>query len=230
MLNSVRIGNKDLYTDFGCILAHVEIGAPTVQTKFVQVPLRNGPLDFTELLTDEVKYNDREIKIDLLYQGKNLIMVQSDIENYLHGQRFEIVFDEDISYFYIGRLEVENYEVTNYGGKIHLKGTCDPFKYSITSSDEDWLWDPFDFEEGYINELGNITITGSKIVVIIGDKKPSYPTVTTNAQMTVTKGTLSVTISTGTTTLYDFPLGEGDNTLTFTGTGTISIKYRGARL
>lgn len=230
MLRSVQIGNKDLYTDFGCILAHVEIGAPTVQTKFVQVPLRNGSLDLTELLTDDVRYEDREIKIDLKYKGDLLMMVQSDIENYLHGQKFNITFDEDASYFYIGRCSLDSYEVTKYGGKIHLKAQCDPFKYMIVSSNEDWLWDPFDFEEGYINEFASVTVSGTKSIVIIADKKPSYPKVTSNAQMNVTYGTTTVTIGVGTTTLYDFELTEGDNTLTFTGNGTISIDYRGARL
>lgn len=230
MLNSVRIGEKDLYTDFNCILAHVSIGAPSVQTKFVDVPLRNGALDLTQVLTDDVKYKDRPITIDLIYRGKDLMMTQSDIANYLHGKRFNIYLDEDASYFYVGRMELTSYEVTNYGGKIHLKGTCNPFKYSVNSSADDWLWDTFDFEEGYINDFQNLTINGTTSVVLIADEKLSYMTITSTAQMDVTYKNKTVRIGTGTTKLYDFELGEGENTITFAGTGTVTIDYRGARL
>lgn len=227
---SVRIGDKDLYTDFGCYLAHVEISAPTVRTRYVDVPLRDGKLDLTELLTDDVKYEDREIKIDLLYKGSNLLMIQSDIANYLHGRRFNIYLDEDASYYYTGRFTSLSYDVTRYGGKIHLKAECDPYKYSLISSNEDWLWDPFDFEEGYINELKNIVVSTSTTVVLIADSHPTYAKITTDAQMNVTYGTKTVTVGAGTTTLYDFEFTEGENTLTITGTGTVTIDYRGARL
>lgn len=229
MLNSVRIGEKDLYTDFGCILMHVEIGTPSVKTKYVDVPLRDGKLDFTELLTGNVRYSNRPIKIDLKYIGTNLLMVQSDISNYLHGKQFNINFDEDASYFYVGRLALDGYEVKNYGGIIHLSADCDPFKYALNSSLDDWLWDSFDFEEGYINEFSNIPVNVSKTIMIIADKK-GYAKVTSNAQFNVTYKDTTVTIGVGTTTLYDFEFEEGENTLTFQGTGTISIDYRGGRL
>lgn len=229
MLNSVRIGEKDLYTDFDCILAHVSISAPTVRSKLVDVPLRNGKLDLTELLTDDVRYEDRDIKIDLKYIGEGVMHKQSEIANYLHGQRMQINFDEDANYFYIGRFTGFTYDVTNYGGKIHLTGTCDPFKYTIQSSLDDWLWDPFDFEEGYINELSNIVVNGTKSITLIADKK-GYAKVISNAQMSVTYKNKTVVIGVGTTTLYDFEFEEGDNVLTFTGSGTISIDYRGGKL
>ena len=230
MLNSVRIGEKDLYTDFDCILAHVSISAPTVRSKFVDVPLRNGKLDLTELLTDDVRYEDRDIKIDLKYIGESVMHKQSEIANYLHGQRMQINFDEDESYFYIGRFTGFTYDVTNYGGKIHLTGTCDPFKYTLISSLDDWLWDPFDFEEGYINELSNIVVNGSKTITLIADEKISYATIISDSQMDVTYDNVTVRVGVGTTTLYDFEFKQGDNVITLTGNGTVSIDYRGARL
>jgi hypothetical protein len=157
-------------------------------------------------------------------------MVYSDLQNFIHGKRFNVIFDEDASFFYVGRFEVAGYEVTNYGGKINLKGTCDPFKYSTVSSNEDWLWDPFDFEEGYINELSNLEIDGTKTIVLIGDEKVSYATVTTDSQMDITYNNVTVRVGVGTTTLYDFEFKQGDNEITITGQGTITIDYRGAKL
>ncbi len=229
MLNSVKFNDTDLYEEFDCILAHLEIGVPSVQTKFVSVPLRNGSLDLSEILTDDVKYGDRPINIRLLYQGNNLLMVYSDLQNFIHGKRFNVIFDEDANFFYVGRFEVAGYEVTNYGGKINLKGTCDPFKYAIVSSNEDWLWDTFDFEEGYINEFSNISVNGTKSITLIADAR-GYAKITSTATMNVTYKNKTVTIPVGTTTMYDFEFTEGDNVLTFQGVGTVSIDYRGGRL
>lgn len=230
MFNSVRIGDVDLYDEYGCILKHVEIGAPTVQTKYVSVPLKNGDLDFTQLLTKKVKYGDRTLKIDLKYIGEDLMKVQSDIANYLHGQLMQINLDEDPFYFYLGRVALAQppYEVTNYGGLIHLTAKCDPFKY--TYSDNDWLWDPFDFENGYINEFINVVVEGTKSITIIGDAADVYPIITSDSQMDVTYKNKTVTILSGTTTMYDFQLEEGENVLTFTGNGRVTIEYRGGRL
>lgn len=229
MLNSVRLNDVDLYQKYNCILAHLEIGVPSVQSKFIAVPLRNGSLDFTEFLTDDVKYGDRPVNFKLIYAGKDIVRVCSDLQNLMHGKRCIAVFDEDASYYYEGRFEVDGYEVTKYGGRITISGTCTPFKYSVVSSVEDWLWDDFDFEEGYINELKNIAVNGTKKVTLIADAK-GYAKITTTAQMTVEYQNTSVVIPVGTTTMYDFEFTEGENVLNFSGNGTISIDYRGGRL
>lgn len=230
MLNSVKLDGVDMFERFGCYLAHIDISAPTVQTKFVSVPLRNGALDLTQLLTDKIKYNDRTVLIRLLYKGDMYSMIYSDIVNFCHGKRMEIRFDEDFSYFYVGRISVEKYNNKNYGGLIELKATCNPFKYSVSSSNEDWLWDPFDFEEGYINELSDIVVNGTKEVSLIADSEMGYAEVESNAQMTATYKNKTVVIGVGKTVLYDFEIEGGENIITFTGNGMISIGYRGGRL
>lgn len=230
MLNSVRIGDKDLYTDFGCILAHVEIGVPSAQTKYIEIPLRNGKLDLTELLADDVKYDSRPIKITLLYEGESVMNKASEIENYLHGKKFNINFDEDVNYFYIGRVEVANYTITKYGGKINLTAECDPFKYNVISSLDDWLWDTFDFEEGYINDMSNIVVDGTNKVTLIAEDKSSYASIISDAQMDVTYNGVTVRVGAGTTKLYDFEFEQGENEITLTGNGMVSIDYRGAKL
>lgn len=229
MFYSVSIGGKDMLSEFGCYRAHVYISVPSVQTKFLSVPLRNGRIDLTEYLTGDVKYDDRKIKIELLYKGKNYNAVYSDISNYLHGKRMEIVFDDDPFYFYVGRCEVGDFAKENYGGTIEIEAQCDPYKYAVQSSSEDWLWDSFDFEEGYINEMSNIVVSGTKSVTLITDAK-GYAKITTTAAMSVNYKNKTVNIPVGTTTMYDFEFTEGNNVLTFSGNGTVTIDYRGERL
>ena len=230
-MNTVRFGDKDVI-EYGCYLAHYEISAPSVQTKYIKIPLRNGALDLTELLTDEPKYDNRKITVQLLYLGDYIENTASNIENYLHGQRFNIEFDDEASYFYAGRCSVKGYSKRKKGGggTITIEVDADPFKYSVVSSDDDWLWDPFDFEEGYINELKNIVVSGSRTVSLIADAKPTYATITTNAQMNVTYKNKTVTVAIGSTVLYDFEFAQGENTIVLTGNGTVTISYRGGRL
>lgn len=229
MLNSVKFNDIDLYTQYGCVLAHLEIGVPKAQTKYIQIPLRNGSIDFTEQLTGDVRYEDRPIKIQLMYAGNNLLNVFSALQNFIHGKRFKVVFDEDASYYYEGRFTVADYSVTKYGGLINIEGTCNPFKYLVTSTIEEWLWDPFDFEEGYINELTNIRVNGTTTVTLIAEAK-GYAKITSSATMNVTYDGKTVKIPAGTTTMYDFEFTAGEVELTFTGNGIVSVDYRGGRL
>lgn len=53
-----------------------------------------------------------------------------------------------------------------------LKFECDPYKYELTATDEDWLWDPFDFEEGVIKEYGNQNVDGTLVLTVIGSPMP----------------------------------------------------------
>lgn len=226
----VQINELDMFSEYKCILTDFAIGTPGVQTKYVQIPLRNGSLDLTEYLTGSPKYDDRAIKMKFMYQGFDDFEDKfSDIQNAFHGKKCKITFDRDPAYYYLGRLEVSNFSHMRYGGTFEIEGTCEPFKYQ-TSTGDDWLWDPFDFEEGYINELSNIEIDTEADIVIVADEQLTYATVVSDAQFTVTYKSKSITITSGTTTLYDFEFEPGNNTLHFAGTGTISINYRGARL
>lgn len=227
---SVKLNDLDMYQEFGCALISFVIGTPSAQVKMVQIPLRNGSIDLSEYLTNDIRYNDRVIKMKFMYSGFNDFSIKfSQIQNEFHGKRANIIFDRDAGYFYSGRLSVGSFQNLKYGGTFEIEAQCDPYKYLVTSG-EDWLWDPFDFETGYINSLANIEVDGEKSVVLIADEAPLYPTVISNAQMTVQYAATTVTIPIGRTELYDFNLLPGNNTLTFRGNGIVTIEYRGGRL
>ena len=114
-----------------------------------------------------------------------------------------------------------------------MSGTAEPFKYDLTASDDDWLWDPFNFETGIIRELAGITVSNGKSVTITGGGMPTVPefVVTESASLAVTyNGKSHNMLLPGT---YRFPaikIGADDVTLQFTGSGKLSIRYRGAYL
>lgn len=227
--NNVTLGDYYMQ-DLGLALESKDIGLPSVQTKSVSIPLRDGDLDLTDVLSNRVHYGNRKIKMNLNcvtdYPGEKM----SDVANKLHGQRARIIFDDDLSFFYDGRLDMKSFKENRKGGEYVIEADCKPFKYTILSSADDWLWDPFDFDEDYINELANIVVTTSKAITLIADKQVSYASITTDAQVTVTYGSKSVVCGIGTTTLYDFEFEPGENIITITGNATVTITYRGARL
>ena len=216
--------------DLGLALESKDIGFPSVKTKSVSIPLRDGDLDLTTVLSNRVHYGNRKIKLNMNNVSEIPTEKMSDVANKLHGQKMHIIFDDDTYYFYNGRLNMSSFKENRRGGEYVIEADCDPFKYTVQSSAEDWLWDPFDFEEGYINELKDIVVTTSKTVTLIADEQLSFATITTSAQVTVTYGSKSVVCAAGSTTLYDFEFEPGENIITITGNATITIAYRGARL
>ena len=216
--------------DFGMALESKDIGLPSVQTKYVSIPLADGDLDLTTVLSNRIHYGNRNIRMNFNsvtdYPGKKM----SNVANQLHGQRVHIIFDDDLYYYYDGRLDMSDFKENRKGGEYVIDANCKPFKYTVQTSAEDWLWDTFDFENGYINELMNIVVTTSKEIELIADEQLSYASITTDAQVTVTYDNKSVVCAAGTTTLYDFEFQPGINKILITGNATITITYRGARL
>lgn len=225
----VTFGDKHSFDDFGIYLTSKTINPPEPQTNTISVPFRDGSIDLTESLTNDVKYNDR--KIDMTFSVVHPMEQWSDkvseIENYLHGKRMKVVFDDDANYYYIGRLKVNEWSSQKSIGKLVIECVADPYKYDIQ---DDWLWDSFDFENGYISESENIPVSGSTTVVIVGKRKKTYPTITASSAMSVAYNGATYNLTEGINKLYDMILDEGENTLTFSGSGSVLIEYTGGSL
>lgn len=229
----VMFGEKHSYRDYGLILSEKDMGAPEARTNLVDVPCRDGSIDMTESVTKGIKYKDRTIKLTFYFPAKDKAEwsgKMSELQNALNGQKMSLIFDDDIAYYYTGRLNVNTWESVGNTGKIVIDAVCEPFKYDLTSSAAEWLWDSFDFETGVINESGNIEVNGTATIVIIGRRKRSYPIITVSSEMTVKYNSETVNLKKGENKVYDFILEEGENALTFTGTGTVSVDYIGGSL
>ena len=97
----VLIGEKHTYNDWGLILTQKVISPPVPQLNLVTVPLRDGSLDLTETLTGDVKYNDRKITMHFAVAGPRGKWTSkvSEIQNFLHGQRMKVIFDDDKAFY-----------------------------------------------------------------------------------------------------------------------------------
>lgn len=228
----VTIGEKHSFNDWGLILSSKTISPPVPKTNNVSVPLMDGTIDLTEILTDDIKFEDRNLKFtfSVVDKRKSLAEKISEIENYIHGKRMKIVCDDDPAFYYIGRVSVDNWNSDSRVGKLVVNCTVEPFKYDILSSAVDWEWDIFDFDQGIINETGELIVDGTRTITLICRRKRMFPIFTASAAMTVKFDGVTYNLPAGSNKIYDIFLCEGENELTFTGNGTVSIDYIGGSL
>lgn len=227
----VTIGEKHSYRDWGIILSSKVISPPEAQINKVDVPLRDGSIDLTEALTNDVKYKDRTITLDFTVTDRSTWTAKvSEIQNYLHGKRLKIVFDEDLAFYYIGRVYVNSWETDKAIGKLVIECDVEPFKYDMFSSAVDWEWDIFDFNEGILNETGQLIVDGETTIPLICRRKRMFPIFTASTAMTVEFEGEVFDLIKGEQKLYGIFLHEGINELTFKGNGVVSIDYIGGSL
>ena len=227
----VTIGEKHSFNDWGIILSSKVISPPEPQLNRVNVPLRDGSIDLTESLTDDIKFKDRKITLNFTVMDRATWTAKvSEIENYLHGKQMKIVFDDDLAFYYFGRVSVNKWETNKTIGKLVIEGTVEPFKYDVLSSAVDWEWDIFDFEEGIINETGELIVNGETTISLICRRKRIFPIFTASEPMTVKFDDETFQLAAGKQKLYGIFLCEGVNEFTFNGKGTVAIDYRGGSL
>ena len=227
----VTIGEKHSFNDWGIILSSKVISPPEPQLNKVDVPMRDGSIDLTESLTDDIKFKDRTITLNFTVTDKATWTAKvSEIQNYLHGKQLKIVFDDDLAFYYFGRVSVNKWATDKAIGSLVVECKVEPFKYDVLSSAVDWEWDVFDLEEGIINETGELIVDGETTISLICRRKRMFPIFTASDSMTVKYDDELFNLVAGEQKMYGIFLCEGVNELTFKGNGTVSIDYRGGSL
>lgn len=231
------------WKDWELILAEKpDVNFPAVKTNYIDLPGGNGQIDLTESLTDDVKYKNRTGSFVFTKIGnrENWNNFKSSIANFLHGKKLKIILDEDLSFYYVGRLSINDWKSDKKTGQLTLDYDLDPYKYERTTSAEDWEWDTFNFEMGVIREWTEIPVLPDTNLVLIGCRKPIVPTITVvssdnhGLQMYGRYGRKNTekifVLRDGTYKNPQFVIWEGVNSWENYSTGTITIDYRGASL
>lgn len=233
-MRGVKFGEKHSYTDWNLILITKTVGFPSPKTETEDIPGADGSLDFSEALTGDIHYENRtlEFEFEMIAPIRNWDNKINEITNYLHGRKFKIILDSDPSFYYYGRVSINDFKSNKSTGTITIEADVEPYKYDLCSSTEDWLWDPFNFETGIINELSSIKISGEKDITIIGRRMKVVPTIevkNTNDMKVEFEGN-SYSLQEGKQRILNIEIKEGKNHLKFIGTGEITIDYRGGCL
>ncbi|MGN1097770.1 MAG: hypothetical protein ACI4SS_02615 [Clostridia bacterium] len=152
------------------------INPPSVKTNIIDIPGAYGALDLSEALTGYPLYSNRTGSIEFIVANgyKSWDILYSEIMSYLHGKRLYLILEDDSSYYYEGRFEVNKWKSDKNWSIITIDYDLHPFKRDVFCTADDWLWDRFDFETGVIQELNEVTVKYGKetaVSLIAGDEK-----------------------------------------------------------
>ena len=196
--------------EFKLIPNSVEVESPQPVTYTVEVPGRDGELDFTEALDGRVHYKPRKISMEFYCFGEDgeLPELEQNCINTLHGRKMPIYLDADPEYYYLGRLSVS----WKYGENldtVSIEAECDPYKYKRQET-----VCSYDVEETLAVNLEN---TGWM---------PVSPLIETDSEMQLVFGNTSAVLSPGTQKVPGLVLAKGNTALTVNGTGHIEFTFR----
>lgn len=211
-MKGIQFGNYHSYRDLHLILSEKEIGAPEVKMNTLDVPGGDGELDFTEFF-GEPKYGNVQHRFTFttIQPRADLLTQFSTVKNALHGKKVRIVLDDDPTFFYMGRCEVSSFKDQKGIGTIVITCDCEPYKYM------DALTVVYQKVDGVID------------ISLLNSRKRSVPEVwiETASSLNIIFNTSNVwDLSSGTYTLPELELTEGENIVTVTGTGAIAFTWQ----
>ena len=233
--------NKTYHTlnDWGFALGNNDyIGDPEMETTYISIPGRDALLDASESLSGRRVYKKRALAFNLggVRERRSWDAFISMLRNEVNGRVCHLILDNDTQYFWKGRVYIQGFDRFRKLGSFTLAvPTAEPYKYSVITSADPWLWDPFNFETDMITYIGAITVSGTASVTIPHGYMLTCPEFVVSNK---TSGTFTVTYDGDT---YDisqavnkvpsiFVGGDSDVTLTFTGSAKVQIVYRSGSL
>jgi len=228
------------YTDLGLIITNAcSISEPEIDSEYITVKGRDGKIDITEALAGRTVYKTRHISINFagVVTDRNWDNRISELRNKFEGKKVKIIFDNDIGYFWTGRCELINFTREGKCGRFTFDiPEADPYKYTVQSFEEEWLWDTFDLTDGYVTHSGSYTIDGTETITIPKGKRPVIPIINVsvmNTHLNVKKGTNGrvIYLNAGENEVPQITVnGDAEASLIFNGKATFTIKFRGGSL
>lgn len=205
--------SKHTADDWGLIMSSKMIGTPDPRLVKVDMSDRDGEIDLSEVIRGRVSYKNRALSFSFICTAHQSTWadLRSEIAGFVHGKRLKIVDPDTPNHYYIGRCTLT--EPTYKGAAImflEILGDAHPYRLSNTET-----------------AITKSVSAGGK-VELINDVMPAVPTITVSANMTISFGGFSSSLTSGST--YEIPeitLEHGTNVIDITsGSGTITFTYR----
>lgn len=231
-MNTVTIGTTHMYNDYGLITISRKISPPSPKIIAIDIPGADGQIDLTDALTGEVKFHNRKIEMAFEKIGGSSISYSTyrQISNKFHGQLNKITFSDMPGYYFCGRVAVDDFEAGVSSGQLKMSCDAQPYALELIDSTEPWVWDTFNFDTDTIRGYKDLQVDGTRTVEVYGSRKTVSPEFIVSAPMTVTFEGNVYNLAVGSNRLVNIAVVDGVNKMTFTGTGTVTIKFRGGAL
>ena len=213
------------------------IGMPEQETCYLDVPGSDRVLDYSEALTGRPVFKHRSIEIVLGGKMDRLSWAPfiSKIRMLIQGKLVQVVFDDFPGYYWEGRAEVAEYDRKRELGSFIIRiPRADPYGYSLNdNSDENWLWDPLDFEFGVIDEPVIVELTAQNPRASRSISHGAVPFVAEIFVKSIGPDGLTMTVDgdkyilrPGVNSTAALLVDKKDLVLGFSGTGSLQIIYR----
>ena len=230
---------------------------PMQKTMMVDVPGSNGSLDLSNSLTKYPVFQNRQgqIKFAVLndYPEYDWLTIYTKMMKFLQGNPIKMIMEDDTKYFYEGSFWVDDWDSRNDGtwSEVTLGYDVKPYRRSIRTSIDDWLWDPFNFETDMVTDTAfnairiDSTDWTEKDFTGLIDMMPVVPELTVTIDDGATLEAqlynsdlglnwIDIPVPQGTTTNYRCVLSEATPEsvikMRFKGHGQVTIKFRSGRL
>lgn len=211
-MKGITFGELHSYDDLQLILNSKEIGSPEVKTRIIEVEGADSSLDFTEFF-GEAKFENvkHKFQFSTIVPQSQFLSLFSAVKNALHGKKLRIILDGDPQFFYIGRIHVSSFTNEKSVGIISIECDCEPYKYSLQPT------------------IVSVAVDGTSNITLLNSRRRVVPEVQIE-----TAGSLRIEylgsniwdLGSGSFTLPELELVEGENIVTVTGTGTITFTYQ----
>lgn len=208
-MRGILFGNVHSWNDLKMILSGKDMGAPAVKSVSLDISGADGVLDLTDFF-GEPKYENVTHKFEFhtIIPYREMMTQYSTIKNAIHGKKMRIILDDDPLFYWMGRCHVSAFQSEKGIGTVTVECDCEPYKYKLTKT------------------VYSQAVNGTDIIVLTNGRKRAVPLITTTAPMTIEYGGGSFTNSAGTYIIPELELTHGANTVTVTGTGTISFEWQ----
>lgn len=234
MYHSITFGEKNTWDDWHLIpRTRPVFNPPAVKTRFVEIPGGDGSLDLTTALPGRASFQNRTGSFEFIAENgfRDWSALYSEIMAYLGGKRMKAILEDDPQYYYEGRFRLNEWKSEENWSSIVIEYEVGPYKKNLISAGDDWLWDTFNFETDVIRSYENLPVNDSLEVVIIGDDMPVSPIIIASAEgMSVVFEGQTYSLQKGSNYIPELTIQDGENTMVFSGEGTVTIKCERGRL
>jgi len=206
----VTINGTNLDTTYGLGLTEYSVGTPTPLLNLIAVPGRPGKLDATLALNGKVNYTTRPVTAEFHVRNNPYPDFHTLLSNLLalfNGTESKVVFSTDPDWYYKGRFTIDADKTNEVSSTIVIK--CD---------------DAFPYKLEEYTQTGTLS-GGTGTLFCVGKDYNGTVTINVSAAMSLTFGGNTYQLASGNNVIREIHIAKGNNSLSFTGTGTVRVTY-----
>lgn len=137
MYHSITFGDKNTWKDWHLIpSSRPVVNPPNKKKKIVDIPGADGSLDLSDVVSGGPVYENRNGQIEFIVENnfRKWNELYSEIMNYLHGKKMNMILEDDPDYYYQGVFYVINWDSGSNFSTITIEYDVKPYKYKIDGS------------------------------------------------------------------------------------------------